>query len=79
MNVVVNTNKRGSQVIITISDRRNEVNVRKNEFPVGDEMIEDYINYRNQQDFEKEQLLEEVRDLLVSKKLEAEESESEFE
>ena len=41
MNVVVNTNKRGSQVIITISDRRNEVNVRKNEFPVGDEMIED--------------------------------------
>jgi hypothetical protein len=83
MNVVVNTNNSGSQVIITIVSGRKEENLkqvlRKNEFPVEHEMIKDYRDFRHQQDFEKQQLLQEVRDLLVSQKVDEEESESEFE
>jgi len=82
MNVVVNTNSAGSQVTVTIEniskDKKMKQEKRNKKLPVTNENYEEHKQIEQLQDLEKHNLLKEVRDLLISQKVETNERENMF-
>ena len=79
MNVVVNTKSGGSEVTVTITNGKKEEKTKQDigrqGLPLDDEI---YENHSAKKDLENDQLLREIRNLLVTQKMEEEHGENVF-